>query len=91
MRRRQSPVSADCISDLIGSIEAGGGFVGFHLWSTMDEWYLFKNVAKDKLHVLALMQTGDTTEAAAGRGDARDEGQRARASEGDRSESRTGS
>ena len=28
-------------------------------WKIMDEWYLFKNVAEDKLHVLALMDPGE--------------------------------
>ncbi|MCY3590044.1 MAG: ThuA domain-containing protein [Acidobacteria bacterium] len=28
-------------------------------WKIMDEWYLFKNLAEDKLHVLALMDPGE--------------------------------
>ena len=28
-------------------------------WKIMDEWYLFKNLAQDKLHVLALMDPGE--------------------------------
>jgi len=28
-------------------------------WKIMDEWYLFKNVARDELHVLALMDPGE--------------------------------
>ncbi len=28
-------------------------------WKIMDEWYLFKNVAQDRIHVLALMDPGE--------------------------------
>ena len=42
---------ADADHPTMGNVEDG--------WKIMDEWYLYKNVAKDKLHVLALMDPGE--------------------------------
>ncbi len=42
---------ADAAHPTMRSVEDG--------WKIMDEWYLFKNVAQDELHVLALMDPGE--------------------------------
>lgn len=107
VRPGEAPMSDEGVDDLIGWVEAGGAFLGFHSaadtfhgpsgdptpylgllggefvthgrqfegvlrvvdrehptmehvpqgWKILDEWYVFRNLAEDRLHVLALLET----------------------------------